>query len=151
MEKQHFESIQYYRNIAKKFLNSSFSYLSKNLKQDLSDELVTILMLADYNFNGTGTIEGYRKSRCRYHVLDKIKKVSSDKLRTSKKIDDCIYNAENLSEIIPLQYIDIIKDFLLYKVPKKEIIDYYDLNEQSLNHIINFSLSKIREAYNDNS
>ncbi len=147
-------TLEEYETIAKKILNASFPKVSNWVTKDPDrfGQIVTALISADWQWDGRGTLVGYRKQRVSWCL----KTLLSKEKKKMMSIHHCFNDSVELLDTIPdeigpdlVEYADKI-DVLLKKVKKssvltkreKSFIERYFTNI-SLDHICeDFGISK---------
>lgn len=134
------ECLSEYKIIINKIL---YRYtIPKSHKEDLANDLLYVLYKADIDFNGAGSIHGYRKVMIDYYIKNFLSKLKKQKIFKQQTID-----SNSISYIdYKMDYLsDTEKKLLLDKYVYKNPMSSFSKEEQK---IIKIALEKVK--YNEN-
>lgn len=163
-----------YCEITRKIVNSVASRIDRSLakhilnNEDILSNLVTEAMMADCCFNGTGTIEGYRKQRVTWGILNYLKRRKRNNRGVSlhntysdgdeEYVDsiECPYTDQN--DLENKEYVDVImqskrlterqrvciKGYYLEGKTYNEIGQELNISRQAVHQFINKGLENLR-------
>ena len=152
-------SLDDYTKIAKKIVysylktNSSYMFMMKD--DDLLTNVTTRLIWADSEWNGKGTLEGFRKTFCVYAIKSYIKNYKKhDKLEIMFDLPEKVKNKielfdinEDLKDLLSKTNYErfYLRYFLGYKL--KDIAEKHNVSKAAIQISIAKSLKKIRDKY----
>jgi predicted DNA-binding protein YlxM (UPF0122 family) len=124
MSEQKYLSLKEYQNIAAKLLSASFPRVAGHIMQDNEKfgEVVSALMMADWNFDGRGSLYGYRKQRVHWTIMGLIK--DKPNLSLNFNITDSLELVDTLpdkEQYDSVEYNDR-KDFLRDKITNSKVL-----------------------------
>ncbi len=175
INKIQFDTLDNYHKLAKKLIFREISQHNTHLacKFQNSDDIITniahVIMMADWQWNGKGTLEGYRKQRVRWAIKTALTKYHQKRFNTvslqtdtntipDKKSNDPIYNLnqkENVEFInkilnttdLSTRQKDLIKLKYLNGETFQIIGQKYNISRQRVEQIIKQAFIKIRNKY----
>lgn len=134
-----FLTIKEYETIAKNIIRATFPNQAKLLSQpDKLGELITILAFADKEFDGRGTLHGYRKQRVKWWAYKILEKFLKDEKHYSLDIeyDNPPYKINVVSTDINHETTTDIKDEI--SILKTKVIDSKLIKSASKEYILYF-------------
>lgn len=93
--------------------------IPKQCKDDLSSDLIYILHKADKDFNGTGTIEGYRHLMANFYIKTFLRKYKKKKMRALPC--NCAEKERNEFDYLTQEEKEVLYNKIVYKYTFKEI------------------------------
>lgn len=141
-EKLSQELLKEYKEIINKILYKH--YIPEMYREDLENDLLYIIYKADKDFNGVGSLHGYRKTMIGYYIKNFLSKIKKEKRLKTEKLH------ENIEDkvIIELDYLSSHeKQILLDRYVFKSPMSSFSKEERKM---LKTALEKVRHNENIN-
>jgi hypothetical protein len=135
------ELVNEYKQIIRKTLH--YFYIPDLYKEDLEVDLLYVLFKADKDFNGAGSIHGYRKTMMGYYIKNFLRKLKRENEIKKVQIHENI-QAKDIKDFDYLSYEE--KRLLLDKYVYKNPMSSFSKNEKKS---LELALEKVK--YNENN